>query len=59
MIATAGMLIDYEIKHRESEDTKWRIVFQFSAVTWILLLVYQIIVFVSALSRQIALRGSG
>ncbi|KAI3395598.1 hypothetical protein diail_1036, partial [Diaporthe ilicicola] len=45
LIATAGMLLDYEIKHRESEDTKWQIPFQLSAVTWFLLLVYHIIVF--------------
>ncbi|KAK2614661.1 hypothetical protein N8I77_001467 [Diaporthe amygdali] len=45
LIATAGMLIDYETKHRESEDTKWRIPFQFSAVTWLLLIIYHIIVF--------------
>ncbi|KAK7729125.1 hypothetical protein SLS63_006253 [Diaporthe eres] len=45
LIATAGMLLDYEIKHRESEYTNWRIPFQFSAVTWSMLIVYHVLVF--------------
>lgn len=42
------MLLDYEIQHRESDATNWRILFQFSAVTWFLLIVYHVFVFVSA-----------
>ncbi|KAG8161265.1 hypothetical protein KVR01_009529 [Diaporthe batatas] len=45
LIATAGMLLDYEIKHRPSEYSNWRIPFQFSAVTWFFLIVYHVLVF--------------
>lgn len=48
MIVTAGMLLDYKINHRgEDEHTNWRIPFQFSTVTWTLLIIYHILVFVS------------
>lgn len=40
------MLSNYKIKHREDDHSAWRIPFQFSTVTWLLLLLYHIIVFV-------------
>lgn len=46
LIVAAGLLIDYKIKHREDEHTNWRILFQFSTVTWFLLIIYHILVFV-------------
>ncbi|KAJ4385546.1 hypothetical protein N0V93_009975 [Gnomoniopsis smithogilvyi] len=45
LIASGGMLLDYKIKHREDEHTNWRIPFQFSTVTWVLLIIYHILVF--------------
>jgi hypothetical protein len=48
------MLLDYEIKHRPSEYTNWRIPFQFSAVTWLFLIVYHVLVFVSATGPSLA-----
>jgi hypothetical protein len=56
LIATAGMLLDYEIKHRPSEYSNWRIPFQFSAVTWFFLIVYHVLVFVSV-TRHCPLRA--
>lgn len=44
LVATAGMLLNYKIKHREDEHTNWRIPFQFSTVTWVLLIIYHILV---------------
>lgn len=44
LIATGIMLLDYKIKHREDEHTNWRILFQFSTVTWVLLIIYHILV---------------
>lgn len=38
------MLLDYKIKHREDEHTNWRIPFQFSTVTWTLLILYHFMV---------------
>lgn len=46
LIASGGMLLDYKIKHREDEHTNWRIAFQFSTVTWVLLIIYHVMVFV-------------
>lgn len=48
------MLLDYEIKHREGEYTNWRIPFQFSAVTWFLLIIYHVFVFVSETGPSVA-----
>lgn len=48
------MLIDYKIKHREDEHTNWRIAFQFSTVTWLLLIIYHILVFVRLSSSRSA-----
>lgn len=42
------MLLDYKIKHREDEHTNWRIPFQFSTVTWVLLILYHFMVTVGA-----------
>lgn len=53
LIGTAGMLLDWKIKHREDEHTNWRIPFQFSTVTWTLLIIYHILVFVR-LARPLA-----
>ncbi|KAF3767276.1 hypothetical protein M406DRAFT_251747 [Cryphonectria parasitica EP155] len=44
MIAAGGMLLDYKIKHRDDEHTNWRIPFQFSTVTWFLLILYHLMV---------------
>lgn len=44
LVATAGMLLDYKINHREDEHTNWRIPFQFSTVTWVLLIIYHFLV---------------
>ncbi|CAN8102680.1 unnamed protein product [Discula destructiva] len=45
LIVAAGMLIDWKTKQREDEHTNWRIPFQFSTVTWFLLIIYHIMVF--------------
>lgn len=52
------MLLDYEIKHRPSEYSNWRIPFQFSAVTWFFLIVYHVLVFVSVAGSSIASNDS-
>ncbi|PSS05221.1 hypothetical protein BD289DRAFT_501848 [Coniella lustricola] len=44
MIATAAILLDYKTKHREDEHTAWHIPFQFSTITWLLLVLYHIMV---------------
>jgi hypothetical protein len=46
MIVTASMLINYKAKHQVDDHSRWRIPFQFSTVTWFLLLLYHIMVFV-------------
>lgn len=46
LMAASGMLIDWKLKHREDEHTDWRVLFQFSTVTWALLLIYHVMVFV-------------
>ncbi|ROV98053.1 hypothetical protein VMCG_07050 [Cytospora schulzeri] len=45
MIATTFLLINYKTKHQKDEHSYWRIPFQFSTVTWFLLLLYHILVF--------------
>lgn len=45
MIVTASMLINYKAKHQVDDHSRWRIPFQFSTVTWFLLLLYHIMVF--------------
>lgn len=44
LVATASMLLNYKLKHREDEHSDWRIAFQFSTVTWVLLIIYQTMV---------------
>lgn len=38
------MILDYKIKHRDDEHTNWRIPFQFSTVTWVMLIIYHCMV---------------
>ncbi|KUI54497.1 hypothetical protein VP1G_01907 [Cytospora mali] len=45
IVVTSGMLIDYKICHRKDEHSNWRIPFEFSTVTWFLLLLYHTMVF--------------
>lgn len=49
------MLIDYKIKHREDEHTNWRIAFQFSTVSWFLLIIYHILVTVRLTRRRVSM----
>ena len=45
----AFMLLDYKVYKREDGDTAWRIIFQFSTVTFVLLWFYHLLTFVRIL----------